>query len=1015
MKVLVCSERFLSRFGADRVLILLGQRLAALGHHVVWLGMRFEETNLAGDRAEIVRVPTDGVEYPRMDAHTAEWLRGNWERVAAGDAPGLAIVGGWPFYAALPFLRSRCPAIAVDFGAVPLDGYSGAARAIQEQVRALRAWHLGSASLIVAISRFIAESQSEPDSRGRVPVVPILLGADHMDAAPASPRPALPGSAAGVDAIAALHRAGRKAVLALGRWEPGCYKNSEGIFELIRLIQDRVPGSAVLLLAPAADVDVPADLRDVVVPVGFPGDRELAAMMAAADLGVSLSLWEGFNLPLAEMQWLGRGALVFDRGAHPEVVADPWYLCRDLTEMADKAVRVLSGDPERAGLSRDAANRFRRDFRWERFFRQFLSAVAPLVGAALTRGAVVIIDVTNATRDPANTGVIRVTRRLGRTLQGLASPAFVVWDDQVATYVFPTAAELGQLGAFNGPAPPADLPVSPTGGPRALLTRHLPRLWAEGPCCLLVTETIQAPRARAARAFATHHGIPLAAIFYDAIPVLYPDLCPNAFIRENHGAYMRELAACDLVLPISEFSGRCLEEYWAGLALEGGQVVPLRLPGELGAERRPAGADADGGPTIRMLCVSTLEPRKNHAALFAACRLLDERFPGLDWSLDLVGNRYAGAFEIADMVEDVAGKDHRIQWLGVVPDEELAALYASASLTVYPSLVEGFGLPVLESLWAGTPCICRDQGVMAELAAGGGCLTVDVSDPAALCDAIGRLATDPALRRRLGQEARRRPITTWTEYAIRVGTALLANGANPRPASAETSDGSPFSFTWEDVLYPRCLTANWQQDHSERLAIAAVLMRHRPGCSIEIGTYRGGSLSLISQHSSLVFSIDIEPASPDLLARFPDVTFLRGSSPDVLPIIFRELDAAGIPVDFILVDGDHSAAGVARDIDSILDYVPKAPLFVLLHDSFNPDCRQGMRDAPWARSPHVQQVDLDFVPGRVVENGGPFDGQMWGGLAAAYLTPERRVGDLLIQASTNRMFQKLHRLQYPGT
>src|SRR4029453_8913879 len=192
-------------------------------------------------------------------------------------------------------------------------------------------------------------------------------------------------------------------------------------------------------------------------------------------------------------------------------------------------------------------------------------------------------------------------------------------------------------------------------------------------------------------------------------------------------------------------------------------------------------------------------------------------------------------------------------------------------------------------------------------------------------------------------------------------------------------------------------------------------MRHRPGCSIEIGTYRGGSLSLISQHSSLVFSIDIEPASPDLLARFPDVTFLRGSSPDVLPIIFRELDAAGIPVDFILVHGDHSAAGVARDIDSILDYVPKAPLFVLLHDSFNPHCRQGMRDAPWARSPHVQQVDLDFVPGRVVENGGPFDGQMWGGLAAAYLTPERRVGDLLIQASTNRMFQKLHRLQYPGT
>ena len=219
MKVLVCSERFLPRFGADRVLVLLGQRLAALGHHVVWVGVRFDESlsASAGDRssgrAEIVPIPTEGVEYQRLDAHTAGWLRDNWNRIAPGERPGLAIVGGWPFYAALPFLREQCPVVAVDFGAVPLDGYAGAARAIQEQLRGLRSRHLGQASLIVAISRFIAESQSQADSHGRVPVASLLLGADHMDAVPPSPRP--PGSPS-VATIAALHRAGKKAILNLG-------------------------------------------------------------------------------------------------------------------------------------------------------------------------------------------------------------------------------------------------------------------------------------------------------------------------------------------------------------------------------------------------------------------------------------------------------------------------------------------------------------------------------------------------------------------------------------------------------------------------------------------------------------------------------------------------------------------------------------------------------------------------------------------------------------------------------
>src|SRR4029450_9727556 len=85
----------------------------------------------------------------------------------------------------------------------------------------------------------------------------------------------------------------------------------------------------------------------------------------------------------------------------------------------------------------------------------------------------------------------------------------------------------------------------------------------------------------------------------------------------------------------------------------------------------------------------------------------------------------------------------------------------SAAFTIYPSLVEGYGLPVAESLWMGRPCLCHSEGVMAELAGDGGWLKGDMTDTAAIERALERLAGDFGLRRRLAEEAMRRPLLGW--------------------------------------------------------------------------------------------------------------------------------------------------------------------------------------------------------------------------------------------------------------
>ena len=85
-------------------------------------------------------------------------------------------------------------------------------------------------------------------------------------------------------------------------------------------------------------------------------------------------------------------------------------------------------------------------------------------------------------------------------------------------------------------------------------------------------------------------------------------------------------------------------------------------------------------------------------------------------------------------------------------------------------------------------------------------------------------------------------------------------------------------------MYPGCLRENWQMHDSERLALTALLARRRPRCAIEIGTYQGGSLSLLSQYCEMVFSIDIDPDIPQKLRHLNNVSFLTGPSSAVLPL-----------------------------------------------------------------------------------------------------------------------------------
>jgi glycosyltransferase involved in cell wall biosynthesis len=152
-------------------------------------------------------------------------------------------------------------------------------------------------------------------------------------------------------------------------------------------------------------------------------------------------------------------------------------------------------------------------------------------------------------------------------------------------------------------------------------------------------------------------------------------------------------------------------------------------------------AEVGGPPTV--LCVAQKRPYKNLGSLIhAVAELRDEQVV-----LVLPGAPTEHEAELRALA-DRLGVGDRVRFPAWVSDEELDALYASATCFVLPSLIEGFGLPVLEAMARGVPVACSDRPALPEVA-GDAALLFDPTDQSAVTDAIRRLLRDAELRKSL--------------------------------------------------------------------------------------------------------------------------------------------------------------------------------------------------------------------------------------------------------------------------
>ena len=230
-----------------------------------------------------------------------------------------------------------------------------------------------------------------------------------------------------------------------------------------------------------------------------------------------------------------------------------------------------------------------------------------------------------------------------------------------------------------------------------------------------------------------------------------------------------------------------------------------------------------------------------------------------------------------------------------------------------------------------------------------------------------------------------------------------------RPEDLAIINGHIFPSLLGAKRFKELSGASVHMAYNEAAVFQALLSNLRPQCAIEIGTETGATLAIIARHSTRAISIDIDPnVKMELASAFANVEFITGSSHDVLPVVLQKFADEKTNPDFIFVDGDHSAEGVRKDLELILAVRPAAPMTVLMHDSFNPQCRQGMLTARWSQNPFCHFVDVDFSPG-VLHPDDSVKGQMWGGLGYALFLPEPRRHPLEVKMTHRPLFEAAFR------
>lgn len=381
----------------------------------------------------------------------------------------------------------------------------------------------------------------------------------------------------------------------------------------------------------------------------------------------------------------------------------------------------------------------------------------------------VLVDLEHTSRTALATGIQRVARMTASRWSRDHAPVLVGWlpGQQALRRLRPHEV----LRALTGTLPEDDPVVD--GKPDTVVipwraTYVLPELAPERDRTLRLSALARFSRSRT------------GVIGFDCVPISSAETTDFGVSE----AFAGNLSAARHVSRIVAISEAAAQEYrgWrrmlSAIGVPGPEITSVPLPVEAQQPSEASLAEARErlviGNLPLVLCIGTHEPRKNHLALLHAAEVLWRR--GVRFNLVFIGGHSWNSNRFQDGVARLRAEGRPVDTLSSISDDVLWAAYRIAHCLVFPSLNEGYGLPVAEALACGTPVVTSDFGSMAEIAAHGGAVLVDPRDDSSIADGLERVLTDSGLHARLRAEATARPQRTWDDYARETWAALVSEG-----------------------------------------------------------------------------------------------------------------------------------------------------------------------------------------------------------------------------------------------
>ena len=264
--------------------------------------------------------------------------------------------------------------------------------------------------------------------------------------------------------------------------------------------------------------------------------------------------------------------------------------------------------------------------------------------------------------------------------------------------------------------------------------------WLRPPGCLGQYDIVHCPTVRTPF-LKSPVGPKLVMTVHDLVPIVTPDHHSLHYRVYYRHVLPRIAQQCDSLIADSESTKDDLQR----------EFKAWRLPDTTVIHAGPRWTDRNQCPDQSredfFLTVGTLEPRKNLRRVIEAFLALKKQEPNSPDRLLLVGKMGWG---VSDLQELIASNRDVIEPLGYVSEENLQDLYRRARALVYPSLYEGFGLPVLEAMSLGCPVITSDRSSLPEVA-GDAALYVDPENVAEITGAMRQISADSDLRSELAR------------------------------------------------------------------------------------------------------------------------------------------------------------------------------------------------------------------------------------------------------------------------